>query len=410
MLGHESNLLLGVKQLALFGAILGLVFSTGAISYQAAFADDDDDDHDYKVYVCHKGEDLKISIYALKKHLKHKDSEGKCEKDDDKHDDDKKFKKHKVLTGDGPPPKKLGKKGDLYFDSWDDDSLEYYVKIGKKKWELRGTLVEPSNPDACVRGSVLKYDAFNNKWLCVDGTNLGGLSCSDGQIAKWNNTEEKWECEDDLVVDGDADSTNEFQDLGLTGRDLSITDGTGVNLPFAFDTQDCTATSEVMVGIDGNGDAVCGPGGGSVGENDITTFEIAQATILEEDIANGAITGPKLDDDSVDADKILDGSIDTEDLAPGAVSLIVDVKQISITQEIEDESSGTLVGACSQNNEVITGFNVLSIDESGPIVFSTVSITGTPQSLSVGVVNLSADPIDAWKLVLYCTSIAPLGP
>jgi len=104
----------------------------------------------------------------------------------------KNSKKHKVLTGDGPPPKKLGEIGDLYFDSWDDDSLEYYVKVGKKEWELRGTLVEPS--DDCESGDVLKYNQADNKW----------------------------KCEEDLVDDADADPVNELQTLSRSGSDVTL--------------------------------------------------------------------------------------------------------------------------------------------------------------------------------------------
>jgi len=98
LVGQKDKLLLGVKQLALFGAVLGLVFGTGAVSYGDAFASGND-----KVYVCHDGKDKKIKEKSLKSHLKHGDTLGKCghddgdDGDDDKHDD-KKFKKTQGLN------------------------------------------------------------------------------------------------------------------------------------------------------------------------------------------------------------------------------------------------------------------------------------------------------------------------
>ena len=60
-------------------------------------------------------------------------------------DDDDKKKKNKVLTGDGPPPKKLGKTGDLYIDN-ESDNFDIYEKTGKKTWELTGTMKGPAGP------------------------------------------------------------------------------------------------------------------------------------------------------------------------------------------------------------------------------------------------------------------------
>lgn len=49
--------------------------------------------------------------------------------------------RNEVLTGDGPPPKKLGKIGDVYLDTHN-SKLDYYVKIAKKQWEFRGSVTE----------------------------------------------------------------------------------------------------------------------------------------------------------------------------------------------------------------------------------------------------------------------------
>ncbi len=66
--------------------------------------------------------------------------------DDD--DDDKKinFKKHKVLTGDGPPPNGLAKVGDLYIDSSDTDNLVVYKKTSRTTWLNLGSLQGPQGP------------------------------------------------------------------------------------------------------------------------------------------------------------------------------------------------------------------------------------------------------------------------
>ena len=271
MLRQKDKLLLGVKQLALFGAVLGLVFGTGAVSFGDASASGND-----KIYICYKDKDKKIKEKDLNKYLKKGATLGKChddggdddrhgddrhdddKHDDDRHDDDKKFKKHKVFTGDGPPPKKLGKKGDLYFDTWDIDGLEYYVKIEKKVWEFRGILVEV-NSDCDIR-DIIKFDG--SKWVCTDDlvedddadpvNELQTLSQSgsDVTLSQGGGTVS--------IDDADADSTNEIQEPILQNRDLSLSLGsTSITLPFALDSQSC-GTNEAIIGFDGNGVKICG--------------------------------------------------------------------------------------------------------------------------------------------------------
>jgi hypothetical protein len=86
--------------------------------------DDDDDDHNgnRKIYICHNGKNICVSINAMQAHLNHGDSLGRCDNnDDDDHDDetnyeeDGKFKLlpnpvHTTLTIEN----KKSKKGDLY--------------------------------------------------------------------------------------------------------------------------------------------------------------------------------------------------------------------------------------------------------------------------------------------------------
>jgi len=298
MIPQRDKLLLGFKQLALFGAVLGLVFGTGAVSFDDAFASgkvyvchdgknkkiDHDDLYDHlehgdtkgkckkekKIYVCHEGENLKIKESELEEHLLHGDTEGKC----------KKFKAHDVITGDGPPPDKLGKEGDLYLDSWNEDSLEYYVKVGKNEWEFRGIIVEINS--ACDIRDIIKFDG--TKWLCADDLDtLGNLTCSDGQIAKRSGTE--WVCaedgggetlteaeveefitngaidlfagstldgdaistEPDLVDDADSSPTNELQTLSQSGSDVTLSDGGGTVSIDDADANDKNELQSILV-------------------------------------------------------------------------------------------------------------------------------------------------------------------
>jgi hypothetical protein len=66
----------------------------------------------------------------------------------DEDDDDKKtkFKKHKVYTGDGPPPPGLGQVGDLYIDSSNTDNLVIYKKTAKKTWTNLGSFQGEQGP------------------------------------------------------------------------------------------------------------------------------------------------------------------------------------------------------------------------------------------------------------------------
>ena len=499
----QHKLLINVKQLALFGAVLGLVFGTGAVSFGGAFASGNDkidicykgkdkevkekdlekwlgkgategecDDDDDKINICHKGKDKKIKEKSLKSHLKHGDTLGKCkhhdDDDDDDDDDDKKFKKGKVLTGDGPPPDKLGKKGDLYFDSRDDDSLEYYVKVGKKEWELRGTLVEPSND--CERGDVLKFNKVDNKWVCVE----------------------------DLVEDDDADPENELQDLSLSGQDLSLTPaGNTANLPFVFDDFDCP-TDEVVVGFNDDGTTKCAPGGGG-GTGDITavntasgsgllggadegdvdlavddtivaflgslvnifsgdmqvdgTFDVIgdvsvggllepadlffetfdstncldtdgclpggylldssvdKARIVPDSldagqIATDAITADELANDAVDTSSIQDESVTTAKLDPDAVKLKV-TRQSSGLQNVEAEDEAEVDIDCVTG--FITGFTLLSPDESADIFFGSMVDDGSdPATATIQVFNVG-DIDRNVEVIFYCAELEALG-
>jgi len=229
MLGQKDKLLLGVKQLALFGAVLGLVFGTGAISYGDAFADGKD-----KIEICHKGKTKEVSEKSLEKHLKHGDTEDKCDDDkDDKGHGKGKFKH--VLRGDGPPPEKLGKKGDLYFDTWDIDGLDYYVKIGKKDWEFRGIIVEVNSD--CDSDEIIKFDG--TKWMCADNdfdpvNELQTLSQTaiDVTLSQGGGT-----------VSVDPDSTNELQTLSQSGSDVTLSQGGGT---VSIDDDDADPANELQ--------------------------------------------------------------------------------------------------------------------------------------------------------------------
>jgi len=513
MLGQKEKLCLGLKQFALLGAVFGLIFGSGAFSYTEVFADedsdwkkqysdfkkkvdkykkekngkkykewqkkfddfkkkynnykkhkddkhdDDDDNGNDKIYICYKGKDKKIKQKDLDKYLAKGATKGKCHDDDDDDDDDdgddKKFKKGKVLTGDGPPPDKLGKKGDLYFDSWDDDSLEYYVKIGKKEWELRGTLVEPSNE--CERGDVLKFNKVDNKWVCVDGENLGGLTCSDGQIAKWNNTAEKWECQEDLVDDADADPANELQDLSLTGQDLSITPaGNTAELPFVFDDFNCP-TDEAVIGFDGDGGTNCALvsgggsgditavntaegsgllGGGDEGDLDLEVDEdfipfLSLANVFTSDMeVQGSLdvgadvnvlgllesadiffeffdgTDCTEDEGCLPGEYLTDESVTARKLSPEAVTLNV-VRQLSSQVTIAAGQEGTIPIECDTGS--ITGFTLLNVGELPGTVLKSIDEGDTdPSTETLTVVN-SAAASGTVKVAFYCAELSPLG-
>ncbi len=59
-------------------------------------------------------------------------------KDDNDHD-------HKILIGDGPPPSKLGKLGDMYIDD-KSPSFQFYLKTSKDSWTLKGSIVGTPGP------------------------------------------------------------------------------------------------------------------------------------------------------------------------------------------------------------------------------------------------------------------------
>lgn len=220
---QRQKLLLGLKQLALFGAVLGLVFGTGAVSFDNVFADGKD-----KIEICHKGKTIEVSEKSLKGHLKHGDTEGECDDDDDKGHGKGKFKH--VFRGDGPPPEKLGKIGDLYFDTSDGGCMDFWVKIDKKEWEHRGTLCDESliminwdqinvstvpqellefaELDDCADGEIIRNES--GTWQCSEDEKVESLdeiiTCeNDNEIAKFDTDTGKWFC----AVDEDGADTLE---------------------------------------------------------------------------------------------------------------------------------------------------------------------------------------------------------
>ncbi|MEO1216900.1 MAG: tail fiber domain-containing protein [Bacteroidota bacterium] len=63
----------------------------------------------------------------------------------------------------------------------------------------------------------------------IQGSAISATAPTNGQVLKWNGT--SWEPSNDLGVDADSDPTNEFQNLSVSGNDLSISDGNTVSLP-----------------------------------------------------------------------------------------------------------------------------------------------------------------------------------
>jgi len=128
-MGASSNLLLSL--------ILSVILFSGVIAVQPfAFADDDDEEEECEG-------------------LEGKEKE-ECEEEDEKDDeeDDKDNKKHKVFTGDGPPPDKLGEIGDGYIDNSSDD-CDFYIKTAKKTWTFTQILcAEPGTGPAGADGAT----------------------------------------------------------------------------------------------------------------------------------------------------------------------------------------------------------------------------------------------------------------
>ncbi len=215
--------------------------------------------------------------------------------DDDK--DDKKKKKNKVLTGEGPPRDKLGKKGDGYIDNAS-ENCDYYIKTAKKTWTLSETLCEDpgTGGDLEARVSTLEQfvqDVMNGIANLVSWNSLKDVPAdiADGddvddadndptnEIETWSTLTgipADFADEVDDVDDADADSTNELQDWStLPGIPADIADGdddtqySGVD--FATSNQGC-AVGFVVTGIDVNGAVTCavdqtGSGSGGIISN-----------------------------------------------------------------------------------------------------------------------------------------------
>lgn len=100
---------------------------------------------------------------------------------DDDDDKNTKFKKHKVITGDGPPPTGLGKIGDLYIDSSDTDNLIIYKKTSKNTWTNLGSFQGSPGLQGLPGEQGDKGDAGEQGPAGQDGLNCWDL---DGDGAK----------------------------------------------------------------------------------------------------------------------------------------------------------------------------------------------------------------------------------
>jgi len=114
--------------------------------------------------------------------------------DDDDEDKKTKFKKHKVHTGDGPPPPGLGKVGDLYIDSSDTDNLVIYKKTAKKTWTNIGSFQGEQGPQG------EKGDAGQVCWD-LNNNGIGDLPDED---ANGDNLVDVADCKGEKGDKGDA--------------------------------------------------------------------------------------------------------------------------------------------------------------------------------------------------------------
>jgi len=136
-------------------------------------------------------------------------------------DDDEKKKKNKVLTGEGPPRDKLGKKGDGYIDNAS-ENCDYYIKTEKKIWTLSETLCEDPGTGGDLEARVSVLEQFVQDVM-------NGVA----NLVSWNSLKDVPAdiADGDDVDDADNDPNNEIQSLSLSGQDLSISGGNTVTLP-----------------------------------------------------------------------------------------------------------------------------------------------------------------------------------
>lgn len=146
--------------------------------------------------------------------------------DEDDDDQKTKFKKHKVHTGDGPPPHGLGKVGDLYIDSSDTGNLIIYKKTDKKTWTNLGSFQGEPGPSGPQGPQGEKGDKGNtgeqgaagqdglNCWD-LDGDGIPDLSDED---ANGDGIVDVLDCEGPKGDKGDKGDTGEIGPSGPQGE------------------------------------------------------------------------------------------------------------------------------------------------------------------------------------------------
>lgn len=196
-MGASSNLLLSL--------ILSVILLSGVIAVQPfAFADDDEEEE------CEG--------------LEGKEKE-ECEEENEKDDeeDDKDNKKHKVFTGDGPPPDKLGEIGDGYIDNSSDD-CDFYIKTAKKTWTFTQILcAEPGTGPAGADGATGPAGADGSGCTVTQNVGSATITCDDGSTATVFDGEDAADVDQDTIPDSDDNCPFDFN----PNQDDTDVDGIG---------------------------------------------------------------------------------------------------------------------------------------------------------------------------------------
>jgi len=277
-------------------------------------------------------------------------------------------------------------------------------------------LISTNQADAAfIRRNVTPPTVFNNGLVVFNGSNMFGQTNFfgpvnlDGNVLDFGRGSSKIEDNGDLTLTTDnylflnAKSRVAVQnDLQVKGQ-LQITQGDKDNGSVIYDNGDLVIFSNDAIKLESKKDINVQSNTIFHGDLKINgDLQLPSQSIDTADLADGAVTNPKLATDAVTSGKILDGTIVTADMADSAVT---NVKLAGDSVTSDKILNGTIVnedissGAAIDLSKLASGPTANIIVANGSGVPTYVGMSGDATIATDGTLTISADAVTTGKIL-----------